>query len=117
MSIELVSPSNDVSLSSGNSINTTSQSNFLNLMGSDNSSLSISQASNTLSLSVSNNISLIQTSNTINITLNSVIQRINYVNSDEKLFLDGPDGDTYLIHNSTLDRIEIWKNDTIKAAW
>ena len=67
MGVELVAPSNDVNLSSGSTINAKSQSNFVVLTGSDNSSLSISQASNTISLSVSNTISLIQTSNTINL--------------------------------------------------
>ena len=41
----------------------------------------------------------------------------NFVNSDTKFFLDGANGDTYLIFNSTTNRIELFRDDIKRAAF
>ena len=70
----------------------------------------------TINLTTTNTITLISPSNTITLSV-SGDHNVTSIPSDTKFYLDGPNGSTYLIYNSSLDRIEIYKGDVIKAAW
>ena len=39
------------------------------------------------------------------------------VPSNTKILLDGENGDSYLIYNSTLDQMEIWKGGVLQVSW
>ncbi len=56
-------------------------------------------------------------STTIAITLGTTVTRLTFINVDEKLFLNGQDGNTYFTYNSSLSRLELYVNGTIRRAW
>lgn len=70
----------------------------------------------TINLTTTNTITLVSPSNTITLSV-SGDHNVSSIPSDTKFYLDGPNGSTYLIYNSTLDRVELWKNDIIQHAW
>lgn len=53
---------------------------------------------------------------TINVTLEGGASR-NFVNAGEKFFLNGLDGNTYLLFNSTTSKLELWVNGVLKERW
>jgi len=52
----------------------------------------------------------------VTVTLNA-IRTVNYVDEDEKFYLDGASGTTYFIFNSTTQKVEIFVKGTKKGAW
>lgn len=80
-----------------------------------NASLNSTQISNTVE-GITINASLGQ----INLSValgNTVATAPNYVNEGEALRFDGQSGDTYLIYNSTTNRLELWRDGVKKQSW
>ena len=53
----------------------------------------------------------------INVTIGTVVNRITFLNEDEKLRFNGSTGDSYFVFNSTTNKIELFVNGVKKAAW
>lgn len=41
----------------------------------------------------------------------------NYIEADEKLYLNGDGGDTYFMFNSSSNRLELWVNGAKQNEW
>lgn len=117
--ITLESPRNQIILSSLNNNLELIQGNNNLFLSPGKNSITINQIANKIELNQQNsNIELNQQSNLIQFTISSIInQAVSYVNAGTKIRLDGPDGDSYLIYNPDLSRIEIWKDGVLKGAW
>lgn len=59
----------------------------------------------------------VSTGTPITVTVGTQVARITFLDEDEKLRFDGIAGDSYLIYNSTLSRMEMWVDNVLKAAW
>lgn len=54
---------------------------------------------------------------TINVTIEATAAFRAFVSADNKIFLNGNGGDTYLIYNSTTAKVELYVGGVKKAAW
>jgi len=52
----------------------------------------------------------------INVTFDGTFS-VSFINAGKKFFLNGNNGNTYLIYNTTLNRLELFVNGAIKRAW
>ena len=53
----------------------------------------------------------------IAVTMGVAVNRLTYINEDEKFRLDGVAGDSYLIYNSTTNKVEMFVDGVKKADW
>ncbi len=53
----------------------------------------------------------------INVSISGGVVVRNFVDADEQFRLDGINGDSYLVYNSTTNKIELFVDGVQKAAW
>ena len=59
----------------------------------------------------------VSTGTPITVTVGTQVARITFLDEDQKFRLDGVAGDSYLIYNSTTNKIELWVDGVKKQAW
>ena len=74
-------------------------------------------AENQITVELGKSITVTLGSNTVTVQASSISALRNYVDADEKLYLNGLGGDSYLLYNDTDNRVELWVNGSRKARW
>ena len=72
----------------------------------------------TLVLADANPVNLVlEEPNQMTLVLDKGVSSNNYVNEDNPFYLDGKNGTTYLVYNSTTNKVELWKKGVKRQQW
>lgn len=74
-------------------------------------------AENQITVELGKSITVTLGDNEVTINATSVDALKNFVNSGEKIYLNGNNGNSYLWYNDSTSQVELWANGSRKARW